>query len=182
MKKILMILGVALTVPALATEEVQDVTEEVQAVVEEAPVVAERVSCADMNTKIAELSAIEAPDETTIQELTELKAEYRRACAKFASGRRTSGRSGAVVAPVVASEEETTTTETVAETVVEEVAEPVILSDEQKQANLDAGLCADGTSPNRFGCCTGEKFTDLGNLNFACCPDDGVSDCFPPIK
>lgn len=178
MKKILMILGVALTVPAMATEEVQEVTEEVQAVVEEAPVVAERVSCADMNTKIAELSAIEAPDEITIQELTELKAEYRRVCTKSASGRRTSGRNSAIVAL----NDEQEISEMTADAFIEEVAEPVALSDEQKQANLDAGLCADGTPPNRFGCCTGEKFTDLGDLNFACCPDDGVSDCFPPIK
>lgn len=48
-------------------------------------------------------------------------------------------------------------------------------------ANLDAGLCPDGTKPNRFGCCEGEKFTDLGNLEFACCPQSG-GDCYPPVK
>jgi len=58
-------------------------------------------------------------------------------------------------------------------------------TDEEKYAriaaNLDAGLCPDGSAPNKFGCCNGEKFKDLGNLEFACCPDDG-GECFPPIK
>ncbi len=48
-------------------------------------------------------------------------------------------------------------------------------------ANLDAGLCPDGEAPNKFGCCKGEVFKDLGNLEFACCPDSG-GDCFPPMK
>ena len=57
-------------------------------------------------------------------------------------------------------------------------------TDEEKYAriaaNLDAGLCPDGTTPNKFGCCGDEKFKDLGNLEFACCPEQG--ECFPPIK
>lgn len=48
-------------------------------------------------------------------------------------------------------------------------------------ANLAAGLCGDGTKPNRYGCCTGETFKDLGNTTFACCPKAGGV-CFPPIK
>lgn len=48
-------------------------------------------------------------------------------------------------------------------------------------AYIKAGLCADGSKPNKFGCCKGEKFRDLGNLLFACCPEDG-GDCFPPIE
>jgi hypothetical protein len=48
-------------------------------------------------------------------------------------------------------------------------------------ANLAAGLCGDGTKPNKYGCCTDEVFKDLGNLKFACCPKTG-GDCFPPIK
>lgn len=58
-------------------------------------------------------------------------------------------------------------------------------TDEEKYArmaeNLDAGLCPDGTSPNKYGCCGDEMFTDLGNLEFACCPKDG-GNCFPPVK
>lgn len=48
-------------------------------------------------------------------------------------------------------------------------------------ANLAAGLCGDGTKPNRFGCCPGETFKDLGDSVFACCPNMGGM-CFPPIK
>ena len=51
---------------------------------------------------------------------------------------------------------------------------------EEQNANLANGLCKDGTKPNKFGCCAGEKFKDMGNLVFACCPDDG-GDCYPPI-
>ena len=51
----------------------------------------------------------------------------------------------------------------------------------QRIADLLAqGLCPDGNKPNRFGCCTGEKFTDMGNLEFACCVDE-TSECFPPV-
>lgn len=48
-------------------------------------------------------------------------------------------------------------------------------------ANIAKGLCGDGTKPNKFGCCGDEKFTDMGNLVFGCCPADG-GDCMPPIK
>lgn len=49
-------------------------------------------------------------------------------------------------------------------------------------ANLAAGLCGDGTKPNRYGCCTDEVFKDLGADGFACCPKNDDSLCFPPIK
>ena len=48
-------------------------------------------------------------------------------------------------------------------------------------ANLAAGLCGDGSKPNKYGCCPDEIFKDLGNTRFACCPKTG-GDCFPPIK
>lgn len=49
-----------------------------------------------------------------------------------------------------------------------------------ERAELRAsGVCPDDGKPNRFGCCEGEKFRDLGNLVFACCPETG--DCFEPI-
>lgn len=64
------------------------------------------------------------------------------------------------------------------ETVV--AVEEVEVDPEKIAANIEAGLCADGSKPNRFGCCEGETFKDMGNLVFACCPDDG-GDCYPPI-
>lgn len=79
---------------------------------------------------------------------------------------------------------EAPTQEVVAETVSE--PEPVVpeKSEEEiaaERAELRAsGVCPDNGKPNRFGCCEGEKFSDLGNLVFACCPETG--DCFEPIK
>ncbi|MDE5615618.1 MAG: hypothetical protein K2I81_02180 [Alphaproteobacteria bacterium] len=48
-------------------------------------------------------------------------------------------------------------------------------------ANIEKGLCGDGSKPNKFGCCTGEIFKDLGNTTFACCKKDS-DECFPPMK
>ncbi len=182
---------------------------------EEAGVVA-RVTCADIQAQISELSAVEEPDTETIDELTKLKADYRRSCSRTARGRKTSAGVRIVKEEVNVTESaEDVTVET--EEVVEEAKqtennvsesapeekedmdknaevekesgpaeeptdEPVEdeLS-EQEIANLDAGLCADGAKPNKFGCCGDELFKDLGNATFACCPKDG-GDCFPPIK
>ena len=55
------------------------------------------------------------------------------------------------------------------------------LTDEERIANIESGQCADGTKPNKFGCCGDEIFKDMGNTVFACCPKSG-GDCFPPIK
>lgn len=48
-------------------------------------------------------------------------------------------------------------------------------------ANLAAGLCADGSAHNKFGCCAGETFKDLGGGNFGCCPKSG-GECYTPAK
>ena len=60
-------------------------------------------------------------------------------------------------------------------------SEVVDIDAETAAANVAAGLCTDGTKPNQYGCCKGETFKDMGNLVFACCPDDG-GDCYPPIN
>ncbi len=45
-------------------------------------------------------------------------------------------------------------------------------------ANTAAGLCENGDKPNKFGCCDGEKFKDLGNGKFGCCKMvDGSEQC-----
>ena len=155
---------------------------------EESAGVVSRVSCDDIQAQISELSAIEEPDEDTIDELTELKSDYRRSCMKSAKGRRAAAASRVIINEVVEEEQdevadEEVSEETSEEAVSEEVSAPLEeeLTPEQVLANLDAGLCADGTKPNRFGCCTGEVFKDLGDTVFACCPEDG-GDCFPPLK
>ena len=42
-------------------------------------------------------------------------------------------------------------------------------------------MCEGGASPDRFGCCPGETYTQIDNGGFVCCPDAG-GDCFPPLK
>lgn len=188
--------------------------------------VAERMSCDDINARIIELTVVSEPDELVIDELTNLKAEYRRSCTKSARGRRNAAASRVVVnnsVPVVEtfevaesqSEEDTVVnedalsenipadTDVVQENLQEEilvpeendvtgehieaqqdtVSEEELLKKELEQelANLDSGLCADGTPPNKYGCCADELFKDMGNMVFACCPKDG-GDCFPPIN
>ena len=157
-------------------------------------VVSDRMSCADISARVSEIGKIDEPTEAETAELTKLKAEYRRICTKSARGRRISGEARIVVESTAVPEE----VETVVEDVVQEspedeaeqesvVQQEVVEIDpmielEQELANLDAGLCADGSQPNKFGCCGDEVFKDLGNTVFACCPKEGVGDCFPPLK
>lgn len=178
--------------------------------------VAARMTCADIQTQISELSAVAEPDTDTIDKLTKLKADYRRSCSRSARGRKSSANSRVVVEMVVETEDAGGVEENidVAENSVEDVAEDMVAVDEIAQAedviipveeidegdleeteeeltedellelelqNLDAGLCADGSQPNKYGCCGDELFKDLGDTVFACCPPDG-GDCFPPIK
>ncbi len=46
--------------------------------------------------------------------------------------------------------------------------------------NVDGPTCPDGTAPDVNGCCTGEIYTDMGDMGFNCCPQTG-GDCFPPL-
>lgn len=164
-----------------------------------------RMTCADIQAQISELSAVEEPDTDTIDELTRLKADYRRSCVRAARGRKSSAGARVIIeATEVQDETETDVVEAQSEEGVEEVIDTT-LSEEvqnteemvpdvvdvgptedellaQELANLDAGLCPDGTEPNKFGCCEGEQFKDLGNTVFACCPKEGNGECFPPIK
>ncbi|MBQ8255387.1 MAG: hypothetical protein IJY99_00265 [Alphaproteobacteria bacterium] len=209
MKFWVVLFGLVLTTGAFATDDTTDdvVEEEIveEEVVEEEveASVVERVSCTDIQAQITELSAIEEPDEETLEELANLRATHRSKCVRKAGNRRVApGRKALIAAAeaTVAPEEELVTEEIVEEEPVEEEkpkktkkkkkkekndapveeAAPELTA-EQVQSNLDAGLCADGTKPNRFGCCGDEIFKDLGNMVFACCPKSG-GDCLPPIK
>ncbi len=157
--------------------------------------VVERTDCGATQSEINELKSVVEPDDETKQRLAELEVIYRRDCTKRATGRRTSGHvikttsseEGGVVAideaeeiieaePVAVVEVEVLVPDTVG--VVTPPAEPTA---EEVEANEQAGLCPNGDAPNRFGCCAGEKFMELENMVFACCPDGG-GDCFPPLK
>ena len=173
--------------------------------------VSERMTCADINAKLSELVAIEEPDDSVVDEITKLKADYRRSCAKAARKRKTSA-SGRVVVSVASEEVDAMTSgddeKSVpdAPAVESQVTADVVESSDnssdnvasaadgaddadaaenaeliQELFNLDSGLCADGSTPNKFGCCNDEIFKDLGDTVFACCPPQG-GDCFPPIQ
>lgn len=46
--------------------------------------------------------------------------------------------------------------------------------------SVDLPTCPDGTAPDVNGCCTGEIYTNMGEMGFNCCPETG-GDCFPPL-
>ena len=121
---------------------------------------AKKSNCDKLNTEIEKLTA-DPTDSSKATTLAEMQKYYDADC----------------VAPK--------------EVVAEKIAEVVTPSapaktDEEIEAefnaNLAAGLCGDGTKPNRFGCCTDEVFRDMGNTVFACCPKSGGDLCFPPIQ
>lgn len=199
------------------------------------PSVVERKTCSDIAAEITELSAIEEPDDETIELLESLKQQQRSRCQKAAKGRirtpankmqsahRTPGKARTTEETSDETSDETPDengcmpgetltdlgdqgfaccpetgdmcflpikpetddkTEEIKTLEIEEQPETEPqpeLTDEQRAENVANGLCADGTKPNKFGCCGDEIFTDLGNLEFACCPKSG-GDCFPPIK
>ena len=189
--------------------------------------VAERKSCADIKTEIANLSAIENPDDATAENLKQLQAQQRSNCMPKSAGRRTIMRNVPSGAPKntdvaksdalseylankksncdklnteiekLAARADDAESDTLAsmrgvydmDCADKPAAANVAAAPEQTyeewaaefDANLAAGLCGDGTKPNRYGCCTGETFKDIGNAVFACCPKSGGL-CFPPIK
>ncbi len=139
----------------------------VDTAVADAPVVVDRVDCAALNTQIEQLTAAD-PDDSRLKDLS---ATYRSQCmARSVAPRRTSGRRAAMP-----------------------VAQPDLTDDAQLDVAADAavdvptapvgnGPCPDGAAPNSFGCCAGERFTNMGNLMFACCPKSGEGECYSPLK
>lgn len=186
MRPLIALLGFLWAFPIIADEVPADTTTDTETVAT-ATTVRDRLSCDELTAKIAELSAITEPDTATIDELTSYKSEHRRSCSKSMGSRRTNFNRAssapaiatANTAPVQPETTDTNTDNTTETTTPEPVAEPKLTA-EQITENINAGLCADGSKPNKFGCCGDEKFKDLGNTVFACCPPDG-GDCFPPI-
>ncbi|MBQ8294579.1 MAG: hypothetical protein IJX89_04295 [Alphaproteobacteria bacterium] len=185
MRPLIALLGFLWAFPIIADEVPADTTANTETV---AATVRERLSCDELTAKIAELSAITEPDTITIDELTSYKSEHRRNCSKSMGARRTNF-TRASSAPAIATADTTPVQPETTDTNTEAATEPVVadptpkpeLTAEQITENINAGLCADGSEPNKFGCCGDEKFKDLGNTVFACCPPDG-GDCFPPLR
>lgn len=174
---------------------------------EESRAVGARMTCAEIQKEIDRLSALEEPEEADIEQLYRVKSNYRAKCVKSAVGRARgmaqvkNSRASRGPSPVEAGG--ATTCETPDEngccpgesytdlgdagfnccTANNEHCYPPMKSDAkqpEKKAKTEQ-KCDDGSKPDKNGCCTGEKYTDLGELGFNCCLGDGKT-CFPPIK
>lgn len=154
-----------------------------------------RTTCEETKKRIAELQAMTNPEDADLEELEYLQKRQRSQCA--AKGRSRPVRNYANRGPQMEVVEEEIEEEVVVEKPKKktkkkvesetktETPEPVKTQkeiDDERAANLANGLCGDGAKPNKFGCCDGEKFKDLGNLKFACCPKEGDGECHAPIK
>ena len=164
--------------------------EEEEEEVEETRTVASRLSCDDIKKRITELRKEVIANPDLNEELETMLVKQRSQCASRARGRPVHNYEN--INPVKVIDVEITEPEP---EVVEEVkiAEPKpvkktkkeleaeqIAQEQQIADNLAKGLCADGTKPNKYGCCTGEKFKEVSQMKFACCPEDG--DCVEPRK
>ena len=153
---------------------------------------AARMTCAEINAKIAELREDVKSYPELKSDLQYMIGRQRTQCATTV-GRRPV-RNYDNVNPVkvidVPTPEpavvEIPVPEPVQEPVTEKTPEELAAEEEAKNAkiieNLNNGLCADGMRPNRYGCCGDEVFKEVMPLIFACCPKDGVGQCLEPIK
>lgn len=164
-KLLLFVVGAILAVPAFGDAERG---------------VASRTNCDDARRRIDEINAIGEPTEDEAAELDELNARVRRDCTTR-NIRAASGRANAAPKNTDADAADDAPSDDANVVVDAPEIETVTLDPAVVQQNLDAGLCADGTKPNKYGCCTDEIFRDMGGMNFACCPKSG-GDCFPPIS
>lgn len=202
--KIIAILGVFVCAPALADESnlesvVADDAETTvvdTAAVEEVPApraVVERMSCADINQRVEELREdIKAYPELA-PDLEYMLSRQRTVCAARARRRPVHNYENVnpaknFVEPEVTEEvveEEVDSTPEPApepEPVPEKTPEELAAELAQIEENRAKGLCDDGVKPNRFGCCTGEKFKEVSQMKFACCPREGDGECVEPRK
>ncbi len=203
--KIIAILGVFVCAPALADESnlesvVADDAETTvvdTAAVEEVPApraVVERMSCADINQRVEELREdIKAYPELA-PDLEYMLSRQRTACAARAKRRPVHNYEN--VNPVRVIEDAEVAEEAIEEVsaepaaigepepepVVEKTPEELAAEAEKVAENRAKGLCDDGAKPNRYGCCAGEKFKEVSQMKFACCPREGDGECIEPRK
>lgn len=53
--------------------------------------------------------------------------------------------------------------------------------DDADKDTADTPVCEDGKTPDAYGCCTGEVYSDMGDGTSACCVIGG-DECFPPLN
>ena len=151
-----------------------------------------RETCDDIKKRVNELRADVVAHPELQQELDTLLVR-QRACAPRANRRpvRNYDNINPVVAVEVASVEDVAAESPVVDadkkkaekkkTKKEKVAEPEELEPTPEE-NIQKGLCADGTNPNRYGCCANERFKQVSTMVFACCPKEGDGECHEPYK
>ena len=149
-----------------------------------------RMSCDDINRRVAELREdIKAYPELAA-DLEYMIGRQRTQCAARANRRPVHNYENvnpvkyiedAVIEeePVV---EESVVVEPDPEPVVEKTPEELAAEAERIAENRTKGLCDDGEKPNRYGCCAGEKFKEVSQMKFACCPKTGDGGCVEPRR
>jgi len=199
--KIIGILVALVCVPAVAEDEFDDViyddfteTEIVdEGAIDEVPApraVVARMSCDDINRRVAELREDVKAYPELAADLEYMIGRQRTQCAARANRRPVHNYEN--VNPVVALEEPEAVEDVSEEQVVaESVPEPVIVEKTPEELEAEAklieqnrakGLCDDGEKPNRYGCCAGEKFKEVSQMKFACCPKTGDGECVEPRR
>lgn len=199
--KIIGILVALVCVPAVAEDEFDDViyddfteTEIVdEGAIDEVPApraVVARMSCDDINRRVAELREDVKAYPELAADLEYMIGRQRTQCAARANRRPVHNYEN--VNPVVALEESEAVEDVSEEQVVaESVPEPVIVEKTPEELEAEAklieqnrakGLCDDGEKPNRYGCCAGEKFKEVSQMKFACCPKTGDGECVEPRR
>lgn len=199
--KIIGIICALICVPAIAEDVIdetvpQDVVEvEVvdDAAVTDVPApraVVSRLSCDEINQRVEELREdIKAYPELAA-DLEYMIGRQRTQCA--ARARRRPVHNYENVNPVkqvevveeVADEEVQVVPEPAPEPepVQEKTPEELAAEAAAIEENRAKGLCDDGVKPNRYGCCAGEKFKEVSQMKFACCPREGDGECVEPRK
>lgn len=190
------ILGICavLAMPVYAADDTDIIETEVldENAIEEVPVpraVVARMSCADINKRVSELREDVKMYPELAADLKYMLARQRTQCAALANRRPVHNYEN--VNPVQYFEEPDAE-EFVEEQVIEEVEpesevvektpEEIAAEQELIAENRAKGLCDDGEKPNRYGCCAGEKFKEVSQMKFACCPKYGDGDCVEPRK
>ena len=200
--KIIGIIAALVCSPVFAEDGVDDFVEEDifetelvedKGAIEEVPApraVVARLSCDDINQRVEELREDVKAYPELAADLEYMLGRQRTQCAARARRRPVHNYENVnpvqYIEDVVVEEEPVVEEEQVAPkpepVVVEKTPEELAAEQEKIQENRSKGLCDDGSKPNRYGCCDGEKFKEVSQMKFACCPKEGDGECIEPRK
>lgn len=203
--KIIGIIAALVCVPAFAADVDDDIVyEDVveaevvdESAIDEVPApraVVQRMSCDEINQRVAELREDVKAYPELAADLEYMLSRQRTACAARAKRRPVHNYENVnpvrVIEDVEVVEEVTEEVSAEPATIVEPEPEPVVEKTPEELAaeaekvaeNRAKGLCDDGAKPNRYGCCAGEKFKEVSQMKFACCPREGDGECIEPRK